>query len=95
MEIDIKAKYKPEAGDIISWKSGSSKILFVVTNNNTSGLNKLTGITLRDNRKIVNDGKSHVVIFSEVSLLTLLLKNNKTDIEENLDEILSTWDDSE
>lgn len=89
MEINVKGKYEPKAGDILSWINGTDEILFVVTDNCSD---QITGITLRDNRNI-NDGKSHLVIFQYDNWkLALMLKNEKTNLEDDLDTILAAWD---
>lgn len=89
MEINIKEKYEPQAGDILSWISGDEEILFVVTDNTSD---KIMGITLRDNRRF-NNGKSHIVMFpyeADHWKLTLMLK--REDIENELSDTLEAWD---
>ena len=91
MEINTKAKYELQAGDILSWISGTEEILFMVTNNTSD---EIVGITLRDNRTY-NDGKSHVVMFpyqADHWKLTLMLKNEGQNIKDYLHDVLEAWD---
>ena len=91
MEINIEAKYNPEAGDVLSWKSGGESILFIVVENEPD---KITGLAIRDNRENLDFVIPHVVLFSHYAdtnhRLALELRARHVDAE--LANLIETWD---
>ncbi len=93
MEIDIKTKYSPEAGDIISWKDDEDKILFAVIENK---LDVIIGIAIRDNRENLSPYTDipHIVRFPYHTdtnhRLTLELRARHVDAE--LTNFMDRWD---
>jgi len=87
MEIEITqvVKYKPKAGDILSWQNETDKILFAVLRNEPD---KLVGITLFDSRKLTKN--LHVVIFN-VNNRRLNLVCTAEDADRQLDSIIVRW----